>query len=53
MSSQRRSFIEGVLSEIVEEIKEKNTDLEEVTSGARIVADQDAEAETIRGRSKL
>ena len=48
----KKVFIEGVLSEIVEEIKEKNTELEEVTSGARIVADQDAEIESIKGEIK-
>ena len=48
----KKVFIEGVLSEIVEEIKEKNAELEEVTSGARIVADQDAEIETIKGEIK-
>ena len=41
----KKVFIEGILSEIVEEIKEKNTELEEVTSRARIVDDQDTEVE--------
>ena len=53
----KKVFIEGVLSEIVEEIKEKNTELEEVTSGARIVrrngknqgGDQSRRKEGIKG----
>ena len=45
-------FIEGVLSEIVEEIKEKNTELEEVTSGVRVPDDQDAEIERLKGEIK-
>ena len=45
-------FIEGVLSEIFEEIKEKNTEFEEVTSGARIVDDQDTEVERLQGEIK-
>ena len=35
-------FIEGVLSDVVEELKDKNLHLEAVTSGARVVDDQDA-----------
>ena len=48
----KKIFVEGVLSELIEEIKDKNTELEEVTSGARIVADQDAEIESIKGEIK-
>ena len=48
----KKIFIEGVLSELIEEIKEKNTELEEVTSGARIVDDQDTEIERIQGEIK-
>ena len=48
----KKVFIEGVLSEIVEEIKEKNTELEEVTSGVRVVDDQDTEVERIKGEIK-
>ena len=49
----KKVFIEGVLSKIVEEIKDKNTKLEEVTSGVRVVDDQDTEVERIKGRSRL
>ena len=48
----KKVFIEGILSEIVEEIKEKNTELEEVTSGVRIVDDQDTEVERLKGEIK-
>ena len=48
----KKVFIEGVLSEIVEEIKDKNTELEEVTSGVRVVDDQDTEVERIKGEIK-
>ena len=48
----KKIFIEGVLSELIEEINTKNTELEEVTSGARIVDDQDAESERIKGEIK-
>ena len=48
----KKIFVEGVLSELIEEIKDKNTELEEVTSGARIVADQDAEIDSIKGEIK-
>ena len=48
----KKVFIEGVLSELVEEIKDKNTELEEVTSGVRVVDDQDAESERIKGEIK-
>ena len=37
-------FIEGVLSEIIEEIKNKNLELEAVTSGAAGAADPDQES---------
>ena len=55
--SQRRHHkegfhCEGVLSELVEKIKDKNTELEEVTSGARVVDDQDAEVERLKGEIK-
>ena len=39
----KKVFIVGVLSELVEEIRDKNLDLKAVTSGARVVDDQDAE----------
>ena len=45
----KKVFIEGVLSDIVEEIKEKNTEIEEVTSGVRVVDDQDTEVERLKG----
>ena len=45
----KKVFIEGVLSELVEEIKDKNAELEEVTSGVRVVDDQDAESERLKG----
>ena len=45
----KKIFIEGVLSEIIEEIKKLNADLEAVSSGARVVDDQDAEVEKIKG----
>ena len=48
----KKIFIEGVLSEIIEEISKKNADLEAVTSGAQITADPDAEAEKIKGEIK-
>ena len=48
----KKIFIEGVLSELIEEINTKNTELEEVTSGARIVDDQDAETEKLKGEIK-
>ena len=47
----KKVFIEGVLSELVEEIKDKNLDLEAVTSGARVVDDQDAEVTQRRNQS--
>ena len=49
----KKVFIEGVLSEIVEEIKDKNLDLEAVSSGARVVDDQDAEVERIKEEIKV
>ena len=48
----KKIFIEGVLSEIIEEIKTLNADLEAVTSGARVVDDQEAESERIKGEIK-
>ena len=48
----KKVFIEGVLSEIIEEITEKNTEIEEVTSGARVVDDQDFEVERLKGEIK-
>ena len=48
----KKVFIEGVLSEIVEEIKNKNTELEEITSGAQIVVDPDAESERLKNEIK-
>ena len=48
----RKAFVEGVLSEIIEEIKEKNIDLEAVTSSARVVDDQDAVADQVRTEVK-
>ena len=44
----KKAFVEGVLSEIAEEIREKNLDLEAVTSGARTVEDQDEVADRIK-----
>ena len=48
----KKVFIEGVLSEIIEEIKNVNLDLETVSSGARVVDDQDAEVERLKGEIK-
>ena len=48
----KKIFIEGVLSEIIEEIKKLNQDLEAVSSGARVVDDQDAEVERLKGEIK-
>ena len=48
----KKVFIERVLSDIVENIKEKNLDLEAVASGARVIDDQDAVAEVIKGEIK-
>ena len=48
----KKVFIEGVLSEIVEEIKEKKEDVEAVSSGARVVDDQEAEVERLKGEIK-
>ena len=48
----KKVFIEGVLSEIIEEIKNVNLDLEAVSSGARVVDDQDAEVERLKGEIK-
>ena len=38
----KKVFMEGVLSEIIEEIKKLNLDLEAMSSGARVVADHDS-----------
>ena len=46
---KKKVFIEGVLSEIIEEIKNINLDLEAVSSGARVVDDQDTEVERLKG----
>ena len=48
----KKVFIEGVLSEPDEEIKDKNLDLEAISSGARVVDDQDAEVERLKGEIK-
>ena len=48
----KKIFIEGVLSEIIEEIKKLNLDLEAVSSGARVVDDQEAEVERLKGEIK-
>ena len=48
----KKVFIEGILSEIVEGIKDKNTELEEITSGVRVIEDQDAETEKHKGEIK-
>ena len=48
----KKIFIEGVLSELVEEIKDLKIDLEAVSSGARVVDDQDTEIERINGEIK-
>ena len=49
----KKVFIEGILSELVEEIKDKNTELEEATSGVRVVDDQDTEIEKIKEEMKV
>ena len=49
----KKVFIEGVLSDIVEEIKDKNLELEAVTSGARVVDDQDAEVARLKDEIKV
>ena len=48
----KKVFIEGVLSETVEELKNLKLDLEAVSSGARVVDDQDTEIERINGEIK-
>ena len=45
-------FIEGVLSEIIDQIKAKNLELEAITSGATTPHDPDAEASGIKGEIK-
>ena len=47
----KKVFIEGVLSEIIRD-QELNTDLEAVSSGARVVDDQDTEVERLKGEIK-
>ena len=48
----KKVFMEGVLSEIIEEIKKLNLDLEAVSSGARVVDDQDTEVKRLKGKIK-
>ena len=45
--------VEGVLSEIIEQIKERNLDLKAITSVTRVEDDQDAVIAKIKDESKL
>ena len=48
----KKVFVEGVLSEIIEEIKEKNLEIEAITSGAQAEDDQDAALTRVKDEIK-